>query len=59
MPRGGYRTEEVFNLPKDLTIERLAARGVIVRPASQDKPCTDWMGQTRITELFVFSGEQG
>jgi len=42
-----------------VTIERLAARGVIVRPATQDEPCTDSMGRTRFTEVYVFSGEKG
>lgn len=41
------------------SIERLAARGVIVQPPLGDEPSVDSMGRPRITEVYVFSGEKG
>ncbi|WP_347271792.1 phage antirepressor KilAC domain-containing protein [Rhizorhabdus histidinilytica] len=41
------------------TIETLAEAGVIVRPQIEDEPDTDAMGRTRVTKVYVFSGEQG
>lgn len=41
------------------SIERLAERGVIVRPPLGDEPETDAMGRTRVTKVYTFSGEQG
>lgn len=41
------------------TIETLAETGVIVRPQIEDEPDTDAMGRTRITKVYVFSGDQG
>ncbi|MYL97239.1 DNA-binding protein [Novosphingobium sp. FGD1] len=41
------------------SIERLAARGVIVQPPMGDEPETDALGRTRITKVYVFTGEQG
>lgn len=41
------------------SIERLAARGVIVQPPWGDEPSFDSMGRPRITEVYVFSGEKG
>lgn len=41
------------------SIERLAARGVIVQPPLGDEPSFDSMGRPRITEVYVFSGEKG
>ena len=41
------------------TIETLAETGVIVRPQIEDEAGTDTMGRTRITQVYLFSGEQG
>ncbi|PZU59835.1 MAG: DNA-binding protein [Sphingobium sp.] len=41
------------------TIETLAESGVIVRPQIEDEPEVDAMGRTRVTKVYVFTGEQG
>lgn len=41
------------------SIERLSERGVIIRPPMVDEHGEDAMGRTRITEVYVFSGERG
>lgn len=41
------------------SIERLAERGVIVQPPVVDEHGEDAMGRTRITQVYVFSGERG
>lgn len=41
------------------SIERLADREVIVRPPMVDEHSEDAMGRTRITQVYVFSGERG
>ena len=41
------------------SIERLAAKLVIVQPPLAGEQSTDSMGRTRTTEVFLFSGAQG
>jgi phage antirepressor YoqD-like protein len=41
------------------TIESLAGQGVIVRPQIEDEAGTDSQGRSRITQVYIFSGEQG
>lgn len=41
------------------SIERLADRGVIVRPPMVDEHSEDAMGRTRVTQVYVFSGARG
>jgi phage regulator Rha-like protein len=41
------------------SIERLVDRGVIVQPPTGDEPGLDAMGRPRVTQVYVFSGEQG
>ena len=35
------------------TIERLAGRGVIVRPPLEDEPTTDALGRARVTTVYM------
>lgn len=41
------------------SIERLAARGVIIQSPSVIEQSTDSMGRNRDTQVYVFTGEQG
>ena len=41
------------------TVETLVDKGVIVQPQTVDEQSTDSMGRTRITKVYLFTGEQG
>ena len=41
------------------SIERLAAKGVIVQPPTGIEQAPDSMGRMRATEVYLFSGDQG
>lgn len=41
------------------TIERLIERGIIVQPPMVDEQDFDSIGRTRVTRVYVFSGEKG
>lgn len=41
------------------SIERLVERGVIVQPPLGDQPETDALGRTRVTKVYVFTGNEG
>lgn len=41
------------------SIERMVERGVIAQPPMGDEPETDALGRTRVTRVYLFSGEQG
>lgn len=41
------------------SIERLAAKGVIVQPPMADEPGVDALGRPRATQIYLFTGEKG
>lgn len=41
------------------SIERLSERGIIVQPPVVDEHGEDAMGRTRVTQVYVFSGDRG